>query len=129
MAEKHLYFFTGGEPPPDHPLAADSGLRLQGVRLTHNHVFRVVHDAFGHGLFRRSFGPQGEEQAWLIHASMYANDAIPALTSETRGQNAWFNFGPHAHLKVELRPFADQKAALLPDEFCRTPSSATAPSV
>ena len=57
--------------------------------------------------------------------------ALPALTSETRDQNSWVNFGPHLRrsdgslprkgdpdwIHPAERPFAAQKAGLLPETF------------
>ncbi len=76
----------------------------------------------------RSWGihiPRGEENAWLAHSQMFSPLAQKALTTETRGQNAWFNFGSHNYspdgkrraLSPAQQPFAVQKIALLPDEF------------
>ena len=49
---------------------------------------------------------------------MFSNEAIPALTSETRGQNSWLNYGPHGERnRTALGKdtiFADQKTGLLP---------------
>jgi hypothetical protein len=102
----HLYVFTGGE---DHPFLT----RVQNIK------FRAVHDYFGHFLERNQFGPGGEFRAWQAHCRMYSGEAIPALTAELLGQSCWFNFGPHAHLHPADRPYADQKASLLPDAVWR----------
>lgn len=116
---QHLYFFTGGEP---HPFLGEvdpaSGLSL-------NDKFRAVHDLFGHSAEGYAFGPRGEENAWLKHTQMFSPEARKAMASETRGQNSWVNFGRHNydeagnHLNLPLpqRPYAEQKAALLPDEL------------
>jgi hypothetical protein len=58
-----------------------------------NDRFRVVHDLFGHAATGRSFSRHGEEAAYRMHASMYSEEARPALASETRGQNSYLNFG------------------------------------
>ena len=42
------------------------------------------------------FRARGEENAWQSHAAMYSPLARRAMTSETRGQNSWVNFGPYA---------------------------------
>jgi len=115
----HLYFYQGGDP---HLLLrrldAATGFSL-------NDKFRSIHDLFGHAAEGYGFGPRGEENAWLKHSQMFSREAQRALTTETRGQNSWFNFGPHNydsagnHLNRPRpdRPFAIQKVALLPDEF------------
>jgi hypothetical protein len=109
---KHLWFFQGGEP---HPYL---GTPFYKPNLSQNDRFRAVHDLFGHAAEGYQFGPRGEENAWLHHSQMFSALAQKALTTETRGQNSWVNFGPFADLPVTERPFADQKAALLPDWCC-----------
>jgi len=114
----HLYVFVGGEP---HALLgyADS------PRLSVNVKFRAVHDLFGHAAEGYQFGQRGEENAWLVHSQMFTPLAQKAMTTETRGQNCWFNFGRHNYdrdgnrldLSPSQKPFAEQKIALLPDEF------------
>lgn len=72
------------------------------------------------------FGPRGEENAWLTHSQMFSPVAQKAMTTETRGQSAWVNFGGHnydadgrhRHTPLANRPYATQKAALLPDACC-----------
>ena len=108
---KHLWFFTGGDV---HPFLGEKD--KQGLSL--NDKFRAVHDLFGHSAEGYQFGPRGEENAWLHHSQMFSAPAQKALTTETRGQNSWVNFGPHSSLPVTERPFAEQKAALLPDWAC-----------
>jgi hypothetical protein len=50
---------------------------------------------------------------------MYGPEARRAMTSETRGQNSWLNFGPYADQNATAlgadTVFADQKAGLMPD--------------
>ena len=118
-SHRHLYFYQGGDP---HLLLrrldAATGLSL-------NDKFRAMHDLLGHAAEGYGFGPRGEENAWLKHSQMFSRDAQKALTTETRGQNSWFNFGRHNydsagnHLNRPRpdRPFAIQKVALLPEEF------------
>lgn len=96
-----LLVFTGGE---DHPYLT----RDQNV------MFRAVHDYYGHFLGRFQFGPRGEFMAWRAHAGWFSPLALPALAVETLGQNAWVNFGPFSHLPPAQRPYAEQKANLLP---------------
>jgi hypothetical protein len=56
---------------------------------------------------------------------MYSDEARPAMTTETRGQNSWVNFGPHgeANRKASAADtiYADQKVGLLPAEFSDPP--------
>jgi hypothetical protein len=78
-------------------------------------IFRAVHDFFGHAAEGFEFGPRGEEAAFRQHAATLSNEAIPALASETRGQNSWVNFFPeNVGLSPAERPFAEQKFNLLP---------------
>ncbi len=83
-----------------------------------NDIFRLVHDYFGHLQYGNGFGPRGEEHAWRCHSVMYTGAARHAVTCETRGQNCWVNFGPHAeHNRTATEAttiFADQKLTLLP---------------
>jgi hypothetical protein len=83
-----------------------------------NDAFRAVHDAYGHfGPGNPFFRAPGEERAWVEHSRMYSPEARGAMTSETRGQNSWLNFGPFAeHNKTALgadTKFAEQKIGLL----------------
>lgn len=124
---RHLYFFQGGDLPEDHPLKQVD----PKTGLTYNDKFRAVHDLFGHAAHGHEFGPKGEEGAYRTHAQMFSPDAIPALTSETRGQNNWVNYGPHMRdaegnllrkgdegwKPATKRPYAENKAGLLPKEF------------
>ena len=139
---KHLYVFSTEEgfgetgiTPQDrreNPMLADSGYKdVNGKKLLLNDLFRFVHDAFGHGKLGNSFGPVGEENAWYVHSQMFSPDARRAMTSETRGQNSWVNFGPQLRNKdgslpkmgdknyvpLSQRDFAPQKNFLFPDEY------------
>jgi hypothetical protein len=101
-----------------------------------NDEFRAVHDYFGHTQNEFQFGPLGEENAYREHAAMFTDDAIPALTTETRGQNSWVNAGSHLRradgslpkkgdadfVPVTERPYAEQKAGLLPKQFVGHPA-------
>ena len=107
-----LWFFTGGEP---HPIF---GAESPVAGLSYNDLFRGVHDLFGHAAEGYPFGPRGEENAFLHHSQMFGPLAQLVLTTETRGQNSWFNSGPHADLPVGERPFSEQKGALLPAWCC-----------
>lgn len=115
----HLYYFTGGDPNP--PMAA----RDPKTGLVINDMFRAIHDYYGHAAGGYGFGPRGEENAWATHSQMFSLEARRALTTETRGQNSWVNFGRqnydaqgnHKNIPPANRPFATQKYALLPDAY------------
>jgi hypothetical protein len=78
-------------------------------------MFRAVHDFFGHAAEGFEFGKRGEDNAFRKHASTLSNKALPALATETRGQNAWVNyFGDHPKMEPKDRPYAAQKAGLVP---------------
>jgi hypothetical protein len=109
-----------------NPLIGDSGLKWPFgkpdgplKRVTWNDIFRAVHDAFGHGIEGAGFRADGEENAWQAHVRLFTGPAVGAMTSETRGQNSWLNFGPHAEknktASVEETVFADQKTGLMPE--------------
>lgn len=136
--DRHLYFLATharwGEADTrhtDHPMLMPTGIVVDGVELLANDLFRVVHDVFGHAMEGHQFGPVGEEKAWLEHYGMFSPLARPALTAETRGQTCWMYFGPHLRnssgavigknepgwVPVPQRPFAEQKAGLLPAEM------------
>jgi hypothetical protein len=121
---KHLWYHPtdqgfGSEEShhKDHPMLEPTGHEHGGKLVLHNDAFRIVHDVFGHAKEGSSFGPQGEEKAWHEHMQMYSPKAQKALTTETRGQNSYINFGPHAaHNKANpgKTKYAEQKAGLLP---------------
>jgi hypothetical protein len=107
----------------DNPMLQDTGLRWKdqnGVErpVTANDLFRAVHDAFGHGLEGAGFRARGEENAWQAHVRLFTGSAIPAITSETRGQNSWLNYGPFGETnrtaQLEDTVFAEQKTGLMP---------------
>jgi hypothetical protein len=81
-----------------------------------NNLFRAVHEFLGHGVDENSFSAVGEENAFRSHAQMYSPEARPVMATETRGQNSWFNYGPHKDVPAPQRPFAVQKAALWPTD-------------
>lgn len=108
----------------------DSGYKdANGVPMTNVELIRAVHDLFGHAEFGNGFGAAGEENAWRNHMSMFTPLAQKALTTTTRGQNSWVNFGPEmrnpdgsikkkgdeGYLSPSERPFAEQKIGFLPD--------------
>lgn len=109
----------------DNPMLADTGIRWAygpdgeaTKRVLANDLFRAVHDAFGHGLEGAGFRAQGEENAWQAHVRLFHGPAVAAITTETRGQNSWLNYGPHGEKNqtagVEDTVFADQKTGLMP---------------
>jgi hypothetical protein len=125
LNNKHLYFFLtdegfGSGVSASHPLLKQSGIVTNGIPLRYNDLFRAVHDIFGHTKIGNQFGALGEENAWRLHSQMFSKDARRAMTTETRGQNSWVNFGKHLrgkNVKVKDRPYAEQKTGLLPDSF------------
>jgi hypothetical protein len=111
--------------PSSNPLLEDTGIKWPSGSMTGprkrvlaNDLFRAVHDAFGHGLEGAGFRAQGEENAWQAHVRLFKGKAVAAITSETRGQNSWLNYGPKGEsnrtAKVEDTVFADQKTGLMP---------------
>lgn len=104
----------------DNPLLQRVGKVGNLDNATANDAFRAVHDLYGHfGPGNPFFRHKGEERAWINHSQMYSPEARGAMTTETRGQNSWLNFGPYAeHNRTALGAdtvFADQKIGLLPD--------------
>jgi hypothetical protein len=91
---------------------------INGEPLLANDVFRIVHDYFGHVKSGTTFRATGEENAWQNHASMYTPLARRAMTTETRGQNSWVNFGEFGESNksalVEDTVFSVQKTGLMP---------------
>jgi len=107
-----------------NPMLEDTGLRWKdqnGVEhpVTANDLFRAVHDAFGHGLEGAGFRARGEENAWQAHVRLFTGPAVAAITTETRGQNSWLNYGPfgekNRNAKLEDTVFADNKIGLMPE--------------
>lgn len=114
----------------DNPLLEKTDFYVEEYRLCVNDLFRFVHDVFGHGVQNNQFGQLGEERAWACHLPMFSIWAARALTTETRGQNSWVNFGKHlrdengkvaqsirekGYIHPSQRPYAAQKIGLLPD--------------
>jgi hypothetical protein len=119
-------FGSGDFDPASNPLLEDTGIKWPSgslfgprKRVLANDLFRAVHDAFGHGLEGSGFRAQGEENAWQAHVRLFTGSAVAAITTETRGQNSWLNYGPNGesnrNAKVEDTVFADQKTGLLPE--------------
>jgi hypothetical protein len=139
---KHMWIFSTEagfgdtaiteEQRQQNKLLQDSGFKdKNGNTLLYNDLFRFVHDFFGHTERGNGFGPVGEENAWDVHSRMYTPLARRAMTTETRGQNSWVNFGPQmrndkgelikkgeeGYLSPRERAFAPQKMALMPDLY------------
>ncbi|MEM9215862.1 MAG: hypothetical protein AAGD25_16155 [Cyanobacteria bacterium P01_F01_bin.150] len=133
----HLYFLPTREFFGESTALANNnymlrptGVLINGYELLINDMFRAIHDLLGHAMQGYSFGPKGEENAWYEHLQFFSPLARPAITTETRGQNTWVNYGPHLRdrqggllaktdpewLPPSKRPFADQKVGLLPPE-------------
>jgi hypothetical protein len=109
----------GGIDMATHPMMQPSGRTLNGKPLLNNDLFRIVHDYFGHLKEGYGFRAAGEDNAWRSHAAMYSDLARPAMTSETRGQNSWVNYGPHAEANRGASAadtiYTDQKVGLMPE--------------
>jgi hypothetical protein len=127
VTNKHLYVFPtvqgfGGpsalKASQANPLLLKTGEKWGGQDVTANDVFRAVHDVFGHAKHGVGFRAAGEENAFQSHARMYSPKALPAATSETRGQNSWVNFGPYGDVNRSANPllteYAEQKTGLMP---------------
>lgn len=126
----HLWFFptesgfgqdaaaTFAAEAKTNPLLAPTDETIGGRRLLVNDIFRIVHDVFGHGREGVGFGASGEENTWQSHVRMYSPLAAKAMTSETRGQNSWVNYGPYGdrnRTSQKETVYADQKLGILPD--------------
>lgn len=99
-----------------------------------NNKFRAVHDFFGHAATGRGFAQDGEEAAWVHHSQMFSPEARAALTTETRGQNSWYNTRNIPKLSVfpeeaTASKFAEQKVAILPKEFHQVPDDIARTSI
>lgn len=102
----------------ENPMLQLTGETWNGIPVTVNDIFRAVHDYYGHAKEGVGFRHDGEENAWRAHASMFSPLARLAMTTETRGQNSWLNFGPHGEANRTARTedtiFAPQKMGILP---------------
>lgn len=105
--------------PADSPLLGETEFTISGQKALANDLFRVVHDYFGHVKEGVGFRAAGEENAWRAHMTMFSPLAGRALTTETRGQNSWVNYGPFAEQNRTASGadtvYADQKIGLLPE--------------
>lgn len=103
----------------DNPLLRPTGEVIDGRPVVVNDVFRIVHDMMGHFREGNGFRADGGDNAWRSHASMYSPLARGAMTSETRGQDSWVNYGPHgeANRKASAADtvYAPQKIGLMPE--------------
>lgn len=103
----------------DNPLLATTTFKISGRVARANDIFRAVHDYFGHVKEGVGFRADGEENAWRSHSAMYSANARRAMTTETRGQNSWVNFGPFGEANRTAGQgethYADQKIGLLPE--------------
>jgi ADP-Ribosyltransferase in polyvalent proteins len=102
-----------------NPLLAPTGETISGRPALANDIFRIVHDYFGHIKDGNGFRAEGEENAWQSHAAMYTPLARRAMTSETRGQNSFVNYGPNAEKNRTANGadtvYAPQKVGLMPE--------------
>lgn len=101
-----------------NPLLRETGETIDGRKVVVNDVLRIVHDAFGHFKEGNGFRADGEDNAWRSHVAMFSDAAKPAMTSETRGQNSWVNYGPHGEFNRTAKGdtiYAPQKVGLMPD--------------
>ena len=122
LENKHLSVNDDpGNMPDDHPINQPAP-GLPG--MTYNHVFRAVHDIFGHARTGYSFSVEGEELAWRGHRQMYSDEAQGILATETRGQSSWVGhnkvYGAANLANVEKGDigaviFPAQKAGLMPE--------------
>ena len=108
----------------NNPMLEDTGLRWKDQNgeekpVFANDLFRAVHDAFGHGLEGAGFRARGEENAWQAHVRLFTGPAVAAITTETRGQNSWLNYGPYGETNRKAKTgdtvFAENKIGLLPE--------------
>lgn len=126
VTNQHLYvyptdagFGSINEALAANPLLQKTGDKWNGKDVLVNDYFRGIHDVFGHAKHGVGFRAGGEENAWQSHARMFSPEAVPAATSETRGQNSWLNFGEYGDKNriadTANTTFADQKTGILPD--------------
>lgn len=125
FATEPASFGEQGHDYSGHPLLEDSGRKdYNGKPMTYNDLLRSVHDAYAHTMSPVEFGPRGEEAAWKNHMAMTMDPlARWALTTETRGQNSWVNYGPHGEhnrQNPQDTKFAPQKTGLLNPKWAMT---------
>ncbi|NIF06680.1 hypothetical protein F3J23_14615 [Chryseobacterium sp. Tr-659] len=130
----HLFFYKTEDGFGENNISSKNvmlektGIKSGNYEFLVNDIFRIVHDIFGHAMYGFGFGAIGEDLAWHTHMQMFSPLAGAALTTETRGQNCWVNFGAHMRneegklfeknevgfIPPQKRPFAEQKMGLLP---------------
>lgn len=127
VENNHMYVFSTRDgfgsddkfDPVDNPLLRETPFLISGQPALVNDLFRVVHDYFGHAKEGLGFRAAGEENAWRAHSAMYSPLARRAMTTETRGQNSWVNYGPYGETNQTATAaethFADQKVGLMPE--------------
>lgn len=123
----HISVFSTKAGYGSEPMVAGDNPMLQptdffttdGEPMLVNDLFRVTHDVYGHVKNGVGFRARGEDNAWQAHVSMYGPEARGAMTTETRGQNSWTNFGPNGEsnktASQEDTVYADQKIGLMPN--------------
>ena len=123
----HISVFSTKAGYGSEPVVAGDNPMLQpteffttdGEPMLVNDLFRVTHDVYGHVKNGVGFRARGEDNAWQAHVSMYGPEARGAMTTETRGQNSWTNFGPNGEsnktASQEDTVYADQKIGLMPN--------------
>jgi hypothetical protein len=111
--------FGSGPDLADNPMLAPTDEVIDGRKCVVNDIFRIVHDMFGHFKEGVGFRAAGEENAWRSHAAMYSDLARGAMTTETRGQNSWVNYGPFGETNRTATAgdtqYAPQKVGLMPE--------------
>jgi hypothetical protein len=138
IKNKRIKVYQGGEP---HPFMGESSKDASGFTATEK--FRAVHDIIAHFIGRNQFGKVGEEAAWVEHSKTFSPLAQRAISTETRGQNAWVNFSGVNDAAIEKMKqgndlikegkitegnkliaegqaefkYAEQKVALMPEEL------------
>jgi len=138
IKNKRIKVYQGGEP---HPFMGESSKDASGFTATEK--FRAVHDIIAHFIGRNQFGKVGEEAAWVEHSKTFSPLAQRAISTETRGQNAWVNFSGVNDVAIEKMKqgndlikegkitegnkliaegqaefkYAEQKVALMPEEL------------
>lgn len=110
---KRIKVWTGAEPPADHPMSEIEPT----TGLPYNTIFRAVHDVMGHTAGDNDFSEKGEENAWKRHSQSYSDAALPAMTTETKGQTSTFFNGKDVREGKAEPHFPEQKATLLPEEL------------
>jgi hypothetical protein len=131
----HVYLTRDGHGPgraaADHPMCEPSGVRVRGIDLLYNDLFRAVHDVFGHAMLQVGMGVEGELRAAYVHMAMYTPPAHPVLFTEHVSQICWFFYGPHladatgrlpergepGWVPPDRRPYPPQKVFRCPSEL------------